>query len=226
MSAALVRVLLVEDDRAAADAVGSYLARDGFLVDVVSDGLAARDAVAAWAKDYGLFIVDLNLPGLSGERVCLAIRSRTSAPVIVVSGKAGVDSAVASIELGADDFLGKPFSPRELVARVHAKLRHGAGREADVRAASTGIVLDPSRLAARIAGEEYPLGREEYAVLSALTRAGGSWVPWGELAEAARVAPHSLTAVAKSLRASLAGSPASVSFAHGKGFRLVVDAEP
>ena len=218
----LARILLAEDDAATSEAVVGYLSRDGFLVDAYSDGVAARDAISARAGEYSLFIVDLNLPGVSGERLCLAIRRLSSAPIVVVTGKTGPSVAAAILTLGADDFLAKPFSPRELVARVHAKLRPGRAGGDDRRLAVADVALDTVARVASVAGREVPLDRAECAVLGTLIRARGAFVARPELAAETRVAPHSLSAVAKALRIKLTGSSVTVSVSRDMGLRLLV----
>jgi two-component system, OmpR family, response regulator ResD len=117
----MVTVLVVEDDPTVAEVVSRYLSREGYAVTAASDGYAAlRAAETRWPD---LVVLDLMLPGLDGLEVCRRLRLRASVPVIMLTARGDVDDRVAGLELGADDYMSKPFSPRELIARVHAILR-------------------------------------------------------------------------------------------------------
>jgi len=117
---ALPRILLVEDEPAIADAVEYQLVRAGYSVDVVADGALAADR----DRDaYDLAILDLMLPNLSGDEVCRRWRARSDVPVMMLTARTAVVEKVLGLELGADDYLGKPFSMPELLARVRALLR-------------------------------------------------------------------------------------------------------
>ncbi len=213
------RVLLVEDEPATAEAVAGYLSRDGLDVVTVSNGLEARCLVEDAADGFDLYLLDLCLPGLSGERLCLFIASRTDAPIIVMSGKAR--AAEAALELGADDFIAKPFSPREVVARVRAKIRlhdrmSGGG---DRLEAGRVRVCVPDRRA--FCGDrEVGLTEAELRVLATLIQHAGSFLPRESLAREARCAPHSLPTVIRSLRAKLGREEAGLTEVAGRGYRF------
>ena len=115
------KILLVEDEKAIREAVAAYFEREGYWVRAVGDGQAAVDEFEKHGFD--LVVLDLMLPKLSGERVCRAIRDQSDVPIIMVTAKDQVEDRIIGLELGADDYLVKPFSPRELVARVRALLR-------------------------------------------------------------------------------------------------------
>ena len=115
------KILLVEDEKAIREAVAAYFKREGYWVRAVGDG---QTAVEEFEKHgFDLVVLDLMLPKLSGERVCRAIRDQSLVPIIMVTAKDQVEDRIIGLELGADDYLVKPFSPRELVARVRALLR-------------------------------------------------------------------------------------------------------
>ena len=115
------KILLVEDEKAIRDAVAAYLEREGYWVVGVGDG---QSAVEEFEKhQFDLIVLDLMLPKLSGERVCRAIRDTSDVPIIMLTAKGEVEDRIIGLELGADDYLIKPFSPRELVARVRALFR-------------------------------------------------------------------------------------------------------
>ena len=121
MAAEAKRILMVEDEKAIRDAVAAYLERDGFWVRSVGDGQSALEEFERHSFD--MVILDLMLPKLSGERVCRAIRDTSDVPIIMLTAKGEVEDRIVGLELGADDYLVKPFSPRELIARVRALLR-------------------------------------------------------------------------------------------------------
>ena len=115
------RILLVEDEKAIRDAVTAYLERENYWVTAVGDG---QDALEEFQKHhFDLVILDLMLPRVPGERVCRVIRDTSDVPIIMLTAKGEVEDRIIGLELGADDYLVKPFSPRELVARARALLR-------------------------------------------------------------------------------------------------------
>ena len=157
--AATARILVVEDEVAIADAIRFGLANEGYRVDVLHDGQAAADA------DHGaidLVLLDLNLPRVPGYEVCRRIRERSAVPIIMLTARTGEADRVLGLELGADDYVAKPFSMPELVGRVRANLRRrdidrgeaGAERrvgdlrldlvEREVTVAGRGVELTPS----------------------------------------------------------------------------------
>lgn len=112
------RILLVEDEKAIRDAVAAYLERENYWVTAVGDG---QEALEEFSKHhFDLVVLDLMLPRVPGERVCRAIRDNSDVPIIMLTAKGEVEDRIIGLELGADDYLVKPFSPRELVARVRA----------------------------------------------------------------------------------------------------------
>ena len=120
------RILVVEDDPTVAEVVARYLRRDGCDVEMVADGRVAVDRARAHPPD--LMILDLMLPGLDGLEVFRRLRSFAPTPVIMLTARGDEDDRVLGLELGADDYVAKPFSPRELTARVKSVLRRAEGR--------------------------------------------------------------------------------------------------
>ncbi len=145
-------VLLVEDEAAIVDVVRRYLERDGYRVIVASDGQRAVDEFQRLRPD--LVLLDLMLPGLDGWEVCRRIRQDGSTPVIMLTARDEEADKLIGLELGADDYVTKPFSPREVVARVRAVLRRARGTEAVpgdlVRVHD--LEVDPARVEAFRAG--------------------------------------------------------------------------
>ncbi|MCH7698524.1 MAG: response regulator transcription factor, partial [Chloroflexi bacterium] len=121
------RVLVVEDEPMVAEVVERYLRRDGYDVAIVHDGKAALEEFQTFAPD--LVVLDLMLPKIDGREVCRRIRSRSQTPVIMLTARGEEIDKLVGLELGADDYVTKPFSPRELVARVKAVLRRSGKRD-------------------------------------------------------------------------------------------------
>jgi DNA-binding response OmpR family regulator len=119
------RVLVVEDDATVREVVERYLAREGIVVDAVADGLVALEHARVSSPD--LVVLDLMLPGLDGLEVCRRLRARGPVPVIMLTARGDEEDRLVGLELGADDYIAKPFSPRELTLRVQAVLRRTAG---------------------------------------------------------------------------------------------------
>src|SRR5881227_2031325 len=120
----MTRVLLVDDDAELAELVGEYLAREGFSLDAETDGTRAVDRAAS--GDYQLTLLDVMLPGVSGFDVLRALRATSRIPVLMLTARGDDVDRIVGLELGADDYLSKPFNPRELVARIRAILRRTA----------------------------------------------------------------------------------------------------
>ena len=138
------RLLLIEDDPQLGDVVSRYLQRDGFDVELVADGLVGLERALDSLPD--LVILDLMLPGLDGLSVFRRLRSVAPIPVVMLTARGDEEDRVAGLELGADDYIAKPFSPRELVARVKAVLRRAGGRldtlTVGSRIEQDGLVID------------------------------------------------------------------------------------
>lgn len=176
------RILLVEDERSIRDAVEAYLLRENYWVCAVGDGQTALDEF--FHDSFDLVILDLMLPLISGEKVCHFIRSKSDVPIIMVSAKGEIEDRVIGLELGADDYLIKPFSPRELVARVRALLRRtSAELEARKILEFGDLVIDITGRKVKVAGEEVDLTASEFNLLQALTRCPGRVYSRMELVE-------------------------------------------
>ena len=122
------RVLLVDDERMLVSSLAYALEREGFLVEVATDGRAAVDA--ATSGGFDLILLDLGLPLLSGSDACVAIRKQSDVPIIMLTARDSTQDVVLGLELGADDYVTKPFSPTELISRIHALLRrHEVSRQ-------------------------------------------------------------------------------------------------
>ena len=167
------RILLVEDEKAIRDAVAAYLERENYWVTMAGDGQVALDEFAK--RSFDLVILDLMLPRVSGERVCRAIRDKSDCPIIMLTAKGEVEDRIIGLELGADDYLVKPFSPRELVARVRALLRRAhIDTEPQREILEFGdLVIDISGHKVLVQGKEVDLTASEFKLLTTLSRYPG-----------------------------------------------------
>ena len=172
MTDAPTRVLVVEDDRTVAEVVTRYLEREGFVVESVGDGNEALARADAHLPD--LVVLDIMLPGLDGLEVCRRLRSRAPIPVVMLTARGSEEDRVLGLELGADDYVSKPFSPRELTARVKAVLRRAGSPLGEVESAETveydGLQIDFGAREARVRGELATLTAREFELLAFLVR--------------------------------------------------------
>jgi len=148
----MMKALIVDDDLALADVVSFTLRRAGFEVTTANDGLAA---LQRWEQEKPDFIIlDLNLPKLSGLEVCKRIRSESDVPILILSVRADDDDIVTGLQEGADEYMVKPFSPRQLIARIEAVLRRSGNPNPAPDSFSVGeMILDPARSEVYIGGE-------------------------------------------------------------------------
>lgn len=168
------RILVVEDDADAAQVVSAYLTREGYAVEVAHDGAAGLQA--ALTAPPALVVLDWMLPGVAGPEFLTALRHAQRTPVIMLTARSEESDRIVGLELGADDYVVKPFSPRELVARVRAVLRRSQAREvaeADEAVEHRGLRVDPLQRQASFAGREVELTTLEFDLLFALARAPG-----------------------------------------------------
>lgn len=166
-------ILVVDDERKIRDLVRSYLEREGYSVLVADTGQRALEAAERAGPD--LVVLDLKLPDLPGEEVARTIRSHSDLPIIMLTAKAGEEDRVAGLHLGADDYLVKPFSPRELVARVEAVLRRASGGAANgAMSLDEGrLVIDRESREVAVRGAAVELTRSEFDLLHALASRPG-----------------------------------------------------
>jgi DNA-binding response OmpR family regulator len=188
-SSSTTRILLVDDDVELAELVGEYLAREGFVLDAEADGTRAVDRVTS--GDYQLVVLDVMLPGVSGFDLLRSIRATSRLPVLMLTARGDDVDRIVGLELGADDYLSKPFNPRELVARIRAVLRRiqPPARAADDRIPAQltvdDVAMDLGPRVVRCAGAPVELTAVEFALLELLLRAAGSVVRRDDLARGA-----------------------------------------
>jgi DNA-binding response OmpR family regulator len=169
------KIVVIDDEPSVQEVVRGYLEKDGYLVYVAGNG---RDGLAlAERAKPGLIVLDLMLPDVSGEEICREIRSRSDVPILMLTAKASEDERVGGLALGADDYLTKPFSPRELVARVRAVLRRTQGAEMPLVEALSfdegALEIDTVQHEVRRDGELVELTPNEYRLLVTLARYPG-----------------------------------------------------
>ncbi len=177
----MTRLLVVEDEESFSEALSYMLTREGFEVAVAATGPEALKEYERNGAD--LVLLDLMLPGLSGTEVCRSLRQRSSVPVIMLTARDSEVDKVVGLELGADDYVTKPFSSRELVARIRAVLRrHGEAEELLPAALEVGPVrMDVDRHVVSVDGRSVSLPLKEFELLEMLLRNAGRVLTRGQL---------------------------------------------
>jgi DNA-binding response OmpR family regulator len=166
------KVLIVEDDSKVADLLRVYLEKDGYQVMVASDGINALKL--AEEKRPDIILLDLNLPRLDGLEVCRNVRRKSEVPIIMVTARDEDTDKIVGLELGADDYITKPFSPREVVARVRAVLRRAGDKGRTAEIITTGdVVIDIAKHEASYRGSALVLTPTEFKLLTALVQNPG-----------------------------------------------------
>ncbi|MFX0591459.1 response regulator [Melissospora conviva] len=176
------RVLVVEDEESFSDALSYMLRKEGFEVSVAATGSAALTEFDRSGAD--IVLLDLMLPEMSGTEVCRELRQRSTVPIIMVTARDTEIDKVVGLEIGADDYVTKPYSPRELVARIRAVLRRRAGEGGEDSAAmlSAGPVrMDVERHVVTVAGTPAQLPLKEFELLELLLRNAGRVLTRGQL---------------------------------------------
>lgn len=184
-----LRILVVDDDPAMVGAITALVGTEGHQVITAYDGLTAVKRFRDEAPD--LVLLDLAMPGPDGFSVTGQIRASSNVPILVVSGESGEQAKVKALEIGADDYLTKPFGKAELLARISAIMRRADAASTGVAGATGGgpleiggLAIDPGRHEARVGSKVLALTATEYRLLEALVRAGGNVVPHHRLARA------------------------------------------
>jgi two-component system response regulator RegX3 len=177
----VTRILVVEDEESFRDALSYVLSKEGFEVRLADSGPAALESFDRHGAD--LVLLDLMLPGLSGTEVCRALRARSSVPVIMLTAKDSEVDKVVGLELGADDYVTKPYSTRELLARIRAVLRR-RGEPEDLAPATVEagpVRLDVERHVVSVSGSEVAMPLKEFELLELLLRNAGRVLTRGQL---------------------------------------------
>jgi DNA-binding response OmpR family regulator len=222
-------VLVVEDEVKIRELLRSYLERVG--LEVLSTGSGAEAITLGLSAGPDLVVLDLRLPDVPGEEVARELRRSSSVPILMLTAKSGEDDRIRGLELGADDYVTKPFSPRELVLRVQAILRRGIEASAPASAVSFGggvLVIDEMRREVDVRGERVELTPTEWGVLLALANAPGRVYSRSELINRVRGYEfegyeRTIDSHVKNLRRKIerdASDPQFVLTVFGVGYRL------
>ena len=220
-------IFLVDDEQHIIDLVRLYLEREGFQVDSATDGQVALAQLLARPPD--LVVLDLMLPGLDGREICRQLRARSDLPILMLTARDDDIDKIVGLELGADDYLTKPFNPRELVARIRAILRRSVRARDDTQDESALVMgnlrIEPQRHRVLLEGRDVRLRRLEYDLLYTLARHPGMVFSRDQLlnmvweyevpGETRTVDVH-----IAHLRHKLAGMEASIETVWGVGYRL------
>ncbi len=227
-------VLLVEDDVRLANLTREYLQGHGVAATHVADGRAGLEE--AQRGRYDVILLDLMLPGMDGLEICRALRARSDVPILILTARGEESDRVAGLELGADDYLAKPFSARELVARIRALVRRARGstgpKERPLRVGS--LMLDPGARRAELDGRELPLTSYEFEILRVLAERAGRVLSRELLMELAKGSAEesfdrSIDVHISRLRHKLGDDPKRprlLKTVRGSGYLLVTKGEP
>lgn len=156
------RILVIEDEGKIAEIVEAYLEKEGFQVIVAETG---EKALAAVKQGFDLIILDLMLPDMEGEDICQTIREDSDVPIIMLTAKSEEEDRIKGLGIGADDYVVKPFSPRELVARVKALLRRSKGAKEVISFNNSDLVIDAAKFEVRKKGKQVVLTPTEFKLL-------------------------------------------------------------
>jgi two-component system, OmpR family, response regulator RegX3 len=212
----MTRVLIVEDEESFADPLAFLLRKEGFTAAVASTGQQALEEFDRNGAD--IVLLDLMLPGMSGTDVCRALRQRSTVPVIMVTARDSEIDKVVGLEIGADDYVTKPYSARELIARVRAVLRRGGeagdGELLPQVLAAGPVRMDVERHVVTVEGDEIPLPLKEFDLLEYLLRNVGRVLTRGQLIDRVWGADYvgdtkTLDVHVKRLRSKIEPDPAS-----------------
>jgi len=166
------RILLIEDDARLAEMVSEYLGESGFRVTIAAGGRAGLERVAR--EPFDALVLDLMLPDMDGLEVCRELREKSDTPVLMLTARGDAADRIVGLELGADDYLPKPFQPRELLARLRAILRRGKSSRGRVPLLRFGnLEIDRESRSVRVDGEERTLTGYQFALLVALAENAG-----------------------------------------------------
>ncbi len=227
-----IAALLIDDDRRLFELLRQYLGASGVRLEHASDGPSGLVALASGGFD--VVLLDVMMPGMDGLEALRRIREKDAVPIIMLTARGDEADRVVGLELGADDYLPKPFSPRELLARMRAVLRRTRPRLVDERLSVAGLVIDVPRRRAVLKGEELELTGLEFDLLTALARRAGRVVPRALLLDAAgredvTVSERVVDVHVSHLRRKLGDDPRSpmrLRTVRGVGYVLVAEGQP
>ncbi len=164
------KILIVEDERQISEILTAYLEKEGFTVTTADTG---RKAIKLLKNGFDLIILDLMLPDIQGEEICESVRNDSDIPILMLTAKSDEEDRIRGLGMGADDYVVKPFSPREVVARVKALLRRTRKGREELRFNSGDLVISPSTMETRKAGNLVTLTPTEFRILQTLAERPG-----------------------------------------------------
>jgi two-component system response regulator RegX3 len=224
----MTKILVVEDEASFSDALAYLLGREGFEVSVADTGIKAIEEFDRHGAD--LVLLDLMLPGISGTEVCRQIRTRSNVPIIMLTAKDSEVDKVVGLELGADDYVTKPYSTRELVARIRAVLRRGSDDDllTDGTLAAGPVRMDVERHVVTINGTQQQLPLKEFELLEFMMRNSGRVLTRSQLIDRVWGSDYfgdtkTLDVHVKRLRAKIEADPANPVFiqtVRGLGYKF------
>ena len=225
----MARILVVEDEETLAEAISFLLSKEGFDVAVAATGPAAIESFEKSGAD--LIPLDLMLPGLSGTEVCRQIRTKSSVPIIMLTAKDSEIDKVVGLELGADDYVTKPYSSRELIARIRAVLRRGELQDTDIEGTTLEVGpvrMDTDRHIISVNGEVVAIPLKEFELLEFLMRNAGRVLTRVQLIDRVWGSDYvgdtkTLDVHIKRLRAKIEKDPANPEFiqtVRGMGYKM------
>jgi two-component system, OmpR family, alkaline phosphatase synthesis response regulator PhoP len=224
------RIVVVDDDEHIRELASLYLAKEGFDVTCAVDGTSAVATIQA--TNPSLVVLDLMLPGMSGFDVCKEVRQGSTVPIIMLTARDEDVDKIVGLEIGADDYLTKPFNPRELVARVKAILRRADAGPAQTTGAVVQVGplrIDRQRREVTAAGQELTLRTKEFDLLAALAESAGIVLTREQLLD--RVWGYNFYGETRTVdvhvqhvRAKLAGTGLGIATVRGVGYKLIEDA--
>jgi two-component system response regulator RegX3 len=225
----MARILVVEDEETLAEAISFLLSKEGFDVAVAATGPAAIESFEKSGAD--LILLDLMLPGLSGTEVCRQIRTKSSVPIIMLTAKDSEIDKVVGLELGADDYVTKPYSSRELIARIRAVLRRGEIQDGDTEGTTLEVGpvrMDTDRHIISVNGEVVAIPLKEFELLEFLMRNAGRVLTRVQLIDRVWGSDYvgdtkTLDVHIKRLRAKIEKDPANPEFiqtVRGMGYKM------
>ncbi len=223
-----MRILVIDDDVELCALLREFLQREGFQVDTAHDGKAGLEKVSKEAPD--LIVLDVMLPGMDGFEILRRLRQQGRIPVLMLTARGEDVDRIVGLELGADDYLAKPFNPRELAARIRAILRRMEPRTADSRVEVNGVTLDPGSREVLLEGKHVELTTIEFDILEHLMRSAGRVLSRDSLMEAlynrkATAFDRSMDMHISHLRRKLEGERTLIKTVRGVGYQFCRSSE-
>lgn len=227
----MTKVLVIEDEESFREALEFILTKEGFQIECAADGLAGIATFEKYNPD--IILLDLMLPGMSGTDVCKTIRAKSNVPIIMLTAKDAEVDKVVGLEVGADDYVTKPFSSPELIARIRAVLRRGSSeaRNVDEDIIEFGpIKLDSARHSVQVSGQEVTMPLKEFEVLEYLMENSGRVLTRGQLMDRIWGSNYvgdgkTLDVHIKRIRSKIENDPANPTLLHtvrGLGYKFEV----